>query len=87
MISASHGSAQEMCKQESDPFGSCAAEGDWESTRFFPLAGDGLVPILRRFLRQNATRYQEDRSSAKAQERAEPEVRIHLPPAGSHVRT
>jgi hypothetical protein len=33
-----------MCKQESDPFGSCAADGDWESTRFFPLAGDGFGP-------------------------------------------
>ena len=44
MISASHDSAQEMCKQESDPFGSCAADGDWESTRFFPLDGDGFRP-------------------------------------------
>ena len=30
MMSASHGAAQEMYKQ--DPFGSCAADGDWEST-------------------------------------------------------
>ena len=44
MISGSHGSAQEMCKQESEPFGSCAADGDWEFTRFFPLAGDGFGP-------------------------------------------
>src|SRR6202030_4418059 len=44
MISASHGSAQEMCKKENAPFGSCAADGDWESARFFPPAGDGFGP-------------------------------------------
>src|ERR1700730_1798474 len=51
------------CKQESDPFGSCAADGDWESTRFFPLAGDGFGPEfgVGPFGRTR-TRYQENRS-------------------------
>jgi hypothetical protein len=44
------------------------------------------LPAFSLFLPGSCPNYR-DRRTAKAQERAEPEVRIHLPPAVSHVRT
>src|SRR5437762_3068962 len=83
MISGSHGSAQEMCNRKTTRLdrlqptviGSPPASFGWREMASVPYPAS--VPSAER---EHGIK---KRSSAKAQERAEPEVRIHLPPADS----
>ena len=73
-----------MCKQGTRPVLDRVQPTAIGSPPDSPLERDGFSPrsAVGPFGRTR-TPYQEDKSSAKAQERAEPEVRIHLPPADS----
>jgi hypothetical protein len=77
-----------MCKQGTRPVLDRVQPTAIGSPPDSPLERDGFSPrsAVGPFGRTR-TPYQEDKSSAKAQERAELEVRIHLPPAESRQRT